>query len=133
MTRKFTQEELEDAWKQMKEERKADYTKAALACKHLRAALNLGKYCVSLLSGYENCHVSPKPHLYTLCIGFRTGKEESAFFDSETEIPLLENLVTKLTTTSGIRQLPNESFGRLIFEVDTPSGKYDVRLEHIDK
>lgn len=132
MTKKLTQEELEQAWKQMEEERKADYQRAASACRYLRETLHLGEYGVSILSNCDTLKVSPKPHSYTLCVSYRSGKEERRLFDSETEIPLLENLVAKLTATSGIRQLPKEGWERRVFEIDTPFGTYKVRLEHID-
>src|SRR3989344_6110191 len=133
--RKFTQAELEAAYEQLKEERADDYRRACSARDDLVdtlgiAALFVGVEPVSYGSQHQ---VSPSPIQYRLLIQFRTGcDEEWRLNDSEKNAPLFDVVAEKLKERNDVAEIPAHGpFGLSPVEIETPSGKYSLRLEHI--
>ncbi|MBI4152654.1 hypothetical protein HY495_02995 [Candidatus Woesearchaeota archaeon] len=135
--RKFTQAELEAAYEQMKEERAEDYRRACSARDNLVDDLGTDALFVGVeLTSYSS-QLSPPPSPfhsdYRLFIQFRTGCEgEWKLSDSEKNAPFFDVLAGQLTEKYGIATIHSRGpFGLSPVEIETPSGKYSLRLEHI--
>ncbi|MBS3168899.1 hypothetical protein J4210_00295 [Candidatus Woesearchaeota archaeon] len=133
--RKFTQAELVAAYEQMKEERADDYRRACSARDDLVDHLGIDALFVGVdpVSYDRQHHISPSPTEYRLFIQFRTGCDgEWKLHDSEKNAPFFGDVAEKLKERYGVAEIPSQGpFGLSPVEIETPSGKYSLRLEHI--
>lgn len=127
---KFTQAELEAAYRQMREEREEDYTRADLARQYLLSQLDLDPLYLVNSDSPSNIKISPYPKEYSFSALFLP-EGETPHHDSEKDAPTHNDLVALLNAIPGTRRLPKEGFGTSVFEVETPQGRYKVRLESI--
>jgi hypothetical protein len=116
---KFTQQQLEEAYQQMQDERQAESATAYKAAEWLKQNLGIGmSRCnchVSNRSHYNWSAISPFPSEYSLILVYETyGPHLNDYFDVLDNLPFI-------TKNDGD-----------VYEAATPFGKYKIEFEYFD-